>query len=105
MGTSVLSVNAHGPVGFSAYAHCSKGASGGYTLLLVNFAGDDVTLTLPKHGTRTEYTAPVVMLAGRVTIANFTAHASRRVVGQWGGAGGASCEDHIALVWACRAAR
>ena len=54
MGTSVLSVKANGPEGFSAYAHCSKGASG-YTLLLVNFSGDEVTLTLPKHGTRTEY--------------------------------------------------
>ena len=30
-----------------------------------------------------------------VTIANFTADASRRVVGQWGGAGGAVCEDHF----------
>ena len=38
--------------------------------------------------------APVVMLAGRVTIANFTAYASRRVVGQWGGTGGASSEKH-----------
>ena len=41
--------------------------------------------------------APVVMLAGRVTIANFTSNTARRVVGQWGGAGGAICEDH--LVW------
>ena len=39
--------------------------------------------------------APVVMLASRVTIAHFTAHASRRVVGQWGGAGGAVYEDHF----------
>ena len=37
-----------------------------------------------------------------VTIANFTADASRRVVGQWGGAGGAVCEDHLALAWANR---
>ena len=42
--------------------------------------------------------APVVVLASRVTIANFTAYATRRVEGQWGGAGGASCEDH-SLVW------
>ena len=41
--------------------------------------------------------APVVMLASGVTIAQFTAHASRRVVGQWGGTGGAICEDHFAL--------
>ena len=43
--------------------------------------------------------APVVMLARGVTIASFTAYASRRGVGQWGGAGGAVCEDHLALVW------
>ena len=42
--------------------------------------------------------SPVVMLASRVAIANFTAHATRRVVDQWGGAGGAICEDHFALV-------
>jgi len=41
--------------------------------------------------------APVVVLASRVTIAKFTAYASRRVVGQWGGAGGACCEDHFCL--------
>ena len=71
MGTSVLKVNAHGPEGLSAYAHCSKGASGGYTLLLVNFSGDDVTLTLPKHGTRTEYvlTSPDGLTTGS-TLAN-----------------------------------
>ena len=39
----------------------------------------------------------VVMLAGLVTIPHFTSNASRRVVGQWGGAGGAGCEDHLAL--------
>merc|ERR1711903_248557 len=33
--------------------------------------------------------APVVMLASRVTVPQFTSHATRRVVGQWGGAGGA----------------
>ena len=43
-------------------------------------------------------------LTQRLFQANFTAHASRRVVGQWGGAGGASCEDHFALV-CVRAAR
>ena len=37
------------------------------------------------------------VLASRVTIANFTSNASRRVVGQWGGAGGACCEDHFGL--------
>ena len=47
-------MTARGPEGFSAYAHCSKGASG-YTLLLVNFDGDNATLTLPEHGTRAEY--------------------------------------------------
>ena len=39
--------------------------------------------------------APVVMLARRVTIAGPTSNAPRRVVGQWGGAGGAGCEDHF----------
>jgi hypothetical protein len=43
--------------------------------------------------------APVVMLASGVAVAQFTSNTSRRVVGQWGGAGGAVCEDHFALVW------
>ena len=43
--------------------------------------------------------APVVMLARRVAIASFAPHTSRRVVGQWGGAGGAICEDHFGLAW------
>ena len=41
--------------------------------------------------------APVVMLASGVTIARPTPYTSRRVVGQWGGAGGAICEDHLAI--------
>merc|ERR1719362_1587276 len=41
--------------------------------------------------------APVVMLASRVTIAGPTSNTSRRGVGQWGGAGGAICEDHFAF--------
>ena len=41
--------------------------------------------------------APVVMLASGVAIASPTSNTSRRVVGQWGGAGGASCEDHFCL--------
>ena len=41
--------------------------------------------------------APVVMLASFVAVPQFTSNASRRVVGQWGGAGGASCEDHLAF--------
>ena len=32
-----------------------------------------------------------------VTISEFASNASRRVVGQWRGAGGASCEDHLAF--------
>ena len=31
-----------------------------------------------------------------------TSNATRRVVGQWGGAGGASCEDHFALAGSVR---
>ena len=41
--------------------------------------------------------APVVMLASGITIASVTSNTSRRVVGQWGGAGGACCEDHFGL--------
>jgi hypothetical protein len=41
--------------------------------------------------------APVVMLASFVTVSYLTAHTTRRVVGQWGGAGGACCEDHFWL--------
>ena len=42
--------------------------------------------------------APVVMLASGITIARLTSNASRRVVGQWGGAGGAICEDHFVFL-------
>jgi hypothetical protein len=42
--------------------------------------------------------APVVMLASFVAVSCVTSNASRRVVGQWGGAGGASCEDHFAFL-------
>ena len=41
--------------------------------------------------------APVVMLASFVAVPRFASNASRRVVGQWGGAGGAICEDHLAF--------
>ena len=41
--------------------------------------------------------APVVMLASGVAVTQFTSNTSRRVEGQWGGTGGAFCEDHIAL--------
>ena len=44
--------------------------------------------------------APVVMLASGITISCLTAYASRRVVGQGGGAGGAGCEDHDGVAWA-----
>ena len=36
-------------------------------------------------------------LVSRVTISQFASNTSRRVVGQWGGAGGACCEDHFAF--------
>ena len=51
--------------------------------------------------------APVVHLACLVAVPRFTSYASRRVVGQWGGAGGAICEDHLAFCgefWAYAAA-
>ena len=41
--------------------------------------------------------APVVMLASLVAVSRVTSHAPRRVVGQWGGAGGACCEDHFCV--------
>ena len=42
--------------------------------------------------------APVVMLASGIAVSHVTSNTSRRVVGQWGGAGGASCEDHLAFL-------
>jgi len=41
--------------------------------------------------------APVVMLASFVAVSRVASNTSRRGVGQWGGAGGALCEDHFAL--------
>ena len=41
--------------------------------------------------------APVVMLASGITVSQMASNAPRRVVGQWGGAGGAVCEDHRAF--------
>ena len=38
--------------------------------------------------------APVVMLASFVAVSRVASNTTRRVVGQWGGAGGATCEDH-----------
>ena len=37
----------------------------------------------------------MVMLASFVAVPRLTSNATRRVVGQWGGAGGASREDHF----------
>ena len=37
------------------------------------------------------------MLASGVAVAQFASNTTRRVVGQWGGAGGACCEDHLAF--------
>ena len=41
--------------------------------------------------------APVVMLASFVAVSRLASNTSRRGVGQWGGAGGAICEDHLAF--------
>ena len=49
--------------------------------------------------------APVVMLASRIAIASVTSNATRSVVGQWGGAGGAVCEDHFGVAFCFEAAR
>ena len=45
----------------------------------------------PRERARHEY------LASGTNNTSATARSSRRVVGQWGGAGGASCEDHFAF--------
>ena len=37
------------------------------------------------------------MLASLIAVSQFASNATRRVVGQWGGAGGAICEDHLAF--------
>ena len=39
----------------------------------------------------------MVMLASFVAVPGMASNASRGVVGQWGGTGGAICEDHLAL--------
>ena len=42
--------------------------------------------------------APVVVLASGIAVPRFAPHTSRRVVGQWRGAGGAVCEDHVGVL-------
>jgi hypothetical protein len=39
--------------------------------------------------------APVVVLACGIAVSGFAPHTPRRVVGQWRGAGGAVCDDHV----------
>ena len=47
----------------------------------------------------------VVAQASLTAISNVAPHAMRRgVVGQWGGTGGAICEDHLALAGSVRVA-
>ena len=41
--------------------------------------------------------APVVVSARGIAVSSFAPHTSRRVVGQWGGAGGAICDVHLWL--------
>jgi hypothetical protein len=41
--------------------------------------------------------APVVHLASPIAVSNLTSNTPRRVVGQWGGASGAICEDHFGV--------
>ena len=41
--------------------------------------------------------APVVHLASPIAVSDFAPSTLRRVVGQWGGAGGAVCGDHLAF--------
>ena len=49
--------------------------------------------------------APVVVLARQFAISRIAPHASRGGVGQWGGAGGAICEDHFCLTVSYEGAR
>jgi hypothetical protein len=41
--------------------------------------------------------APVVVLACGIAVPCFAPHTSRRVVGQWRGASGAVCEEHVCV--------
>ena len=41
--------------------------------------------------------APLEIVASGITISCMASNTSRGVVGQWGGAGGAVCEDHLAF--------
>jgi len=43
--------------------------------------------------------APVVVLASGIAVSCFAPHTFRGVVGQWRGAGGAVCEDHVAFAF------
>jgi len=45
--------------------------------------------------------APVVVLAGGIAVPGLAPHTPRRVVGQWGGARGAVCNDHAGLAVCC----
>ena len=47
--------------------------------------------------TRRHVLARLLHAVSVITVARFTSNTSRRVVGQWGGAGGACCEDHLAF--------
>ena len=55
------------------------------------------TVGAPQHMIRVRKIA-LRSMASLITVSHFTAHASRRGVGQWGGASGACCEDHLALL-------
>ena len=49
-----------------------------------------------KYGEISNWDTSIVAFASVTAIASLTTHASREgVVGQWGGAGGAVCEDHF----------
>jgi hypothetical protein len=41
--------------------------------------------------------APVVVLAPRIAVSRFAPHTPRRLMGQWGGAGGAGCQYYLGL--------
>ena len=63
------------------------------TILHTNILGDEFTVEDMENMFQNARS----LLASGITIAKFASNASRRVVGQWGGAGGAGCEDHFGV--------
>ena len=65
--------------------------------VLASREGLDMIGPKRAHGHREQLPTKPSHLASFVTISCVTSNTARRVVGQWGGAGGAICEDHFAF--------